>query len=437
MYYNKTLKKEEKESHRFFDILFVLYVVFVFCFDGSADYNKYIYITWISLVAFIGIKMIMDLWNVKFYKEITLLIAYAVFCRASVLWAWNPNMAAERATTIIMMVVFVFCMVYYFTQRKNVDIIILAIAIAGVVLSLYVIITYGGLGAYYQQASMEGNRLGREINNENSIGMQCAYSVIMLFYMGFIKKKYIAYPFMVLPFLVAAGSGSRKSLVIMVMGIGLLLFLSQDDKKGSAIKLFKIVALLGAAVVAFWLLLKLPIMSTLNKRMGDFFVAIMGGEGDSSSMARMRMIEVGWEQFLKNPFFGIGVNNSGHINYVGTGRFTYLHNDYIEQLVCVGLFGFMLFYGVVISLLVKHIKLLKEKKPEIIISFVLLILFLINAYGAVWYYGKMTYLLFVLWISIVRINRDKLEKGVKNDDKKNDNVYFGKAGSKRIKANKQ
>lgn len=397
--------------NKFFYAMFMLYTVTVYCFNASEENIQYIHITWAGVIAIVALKMIFNIKSFKFFKEIIILILYAIYCRASSLWAvWSPTMAESRATTVLQMVLFTVLSIYYLTQIKDVKIIIWSLIIAGVVLSLYIPLNYGGFAEYYQQASTESVRMGGEIDNENAIGISCAFTVVLLFFAGMYYKKWWLYLFTILPFIVSMSSGSRTGLVIVFIGICLLLFLSQDNINGSAIKWFKLIIIGIMALFAIWLILKLPIMESINERMEDLFKTLSGKKGDNSSKVRIEMFKIGWQQFKKAPFFGIGLSNSYYVNKYATGLFTYLHNDFIEQLVNLGIVGFGLYYGLLLSLLISHIKLLKTRKPEVIISFVMLVCFLVSSYGTVWYYYKQTYILMALWVSVVINNRT--ERGI-------------------------
>lgn len=117
------------------------------------------------------------------------------------------------------------------------------------------------------------------------------------------------------------------------------------------------------------------------------------------------MIVAGLQQFEETPLLGIGLYNSVLAGLYRIGYAGYLHNDYVELLVNGGMVGFALYYSVPVALLIKHIKLMKiYKDTELIISFIMLVLFLITNVGNVTYYGVLsTYVYMTLWISVVEI----------------------------------
>lgn len=400
--------KTPSKTSKIFELFFILYTVAVYCFNDQAEFLPYIYATYAGVMGLVLLKILFDVKKVVFFKENVTLLLYAVFCKASTLWATSSQLADERANTVIFFVAFAFLCVFYFTSIQNVDLILKSLAIAGVILSLYAIIYYGGFSNFYYQATQENARLGGDIVQTNAIGMYCAFSVIVLFYYAIYKYKFILYPIAILPFIVSMASGSRTAFIMLFLGLALLLFLSQGNEHGSAAKWGKITLIAIFALVAFWLILQLPIMDTISTRLEQMFLTFSGKRGgDTSSKLRSDMIKVGWNQFTKTPLWGIGVGNSYFAISEYLGYFTYSHNDFVEQLINGGIVGFGLYFGLLFSLLINHIKLLNKENPEIIISFVLLIMFLVSSYGTVWYYSKVTYILMALWISIIKINNDK------------------------------
>lgn len=434
---NRIYKEKEKYQinlNTIFNVMFILYATLMYCFNNNTDNVKYIHIAWAGVVGIVILKMIFDIKSVVFFKEMIVLILYAAYCNASTLWAnWSATVAQGRATTVIQMVIFTFVIVYYLTQIKDVRIVIWALIIAGLILSVYVPLSYGGFSAYYAQATAENARLGGEIDNENIIGMSCAYTVVLLFFAGMYYKKRWAYILMILPFIISMGSGSRKALIVIVSGLGLLLYLSQNKDKGSAVKIGKLILIFAVALLAFWLILKLPIMATVEKRMEDLFKTFSGNGGDNSSKLRQEMIKAGWKQFKKSPFFGVGISNSYYVNKYATGHFTYLHNDFIEQLVNLGIVGFLLYYGLLLSLVKSHMKLLKTRNPEVTISFVFLVIVLVNSYGMVTYYSKITYIFFAMWIAVVNIYKEKGNEKSNESFEEDGALCNGKNGTKYFK----
>lgn len=403
----------EKKSilEKIFDFFFVLYVIFIFCFNDNADYNILIYL---SLAGCIGMTLFTFVLNMKelhFPKILWLLLIYGAYCYASSFWAWYPSLSMMRFPTIMQLIIITIMFVGYFVYRKNVELIIKSLMLAGIISSIYVIISYGGLSAFYAAASREGQRLGEAVGQVNSLGLYASYSLIVLFYYAFYRKKLLFYPVMIIPFLVAMGSGSRKALLSIMIGIGVLLILSQSSQKKNIPKMIgKFILIITCCAVVIYFVMKLPIMSTVAERMEGLLQTISGEEGDSSSMIRQKMIEGGIKQFRRTPIFGIGLNNAQIVNGIYTGKYVYLHNDYIEQLVNLGVIGAFMYYGVIAYALIGHIKLLRTQNGVVYVSLSLMLMFLVNLVGSVSYYGKLTYVFITLWISVPYIMKKRVSQ---------------------------
>ena len=84
----------------------------------------------------------------------------------------------------------------------------------------------------------------------------------------------------------------------------------------------------------------------------------------------------------------------------------YLHNNYLEQLVNLGIVGFGIYYGIYVYL-IRHIYALL-KKHEFVSStiFVILISQLVSDIAVTSYNVKFTYIVFALAIGCVLFERD-------------------------------
>jgi O-antigen ligase len=79
------------------------------------------------------------------------------------------------------------------------------------------------------------------------------------------------------------------------------------------------------------------------------------GEGSNEGSINMRsyMIKLGFEMFKNKLFIGHGIDNYRVLLSMNTGIETYAHNNYIELMVDVGIFGVTIYY-------LTHIILLRE-----------------------------------------------------------------------------
>lgn len=410
------LKKRERPS--IVDIVFLIYFVITSFYINSTllrlGFVALMGITLFKIVTWKGNRKIV----VPLYCFI--LLNFAAYSYISKMWAWNSYLVDQQIVLLFAGVITCLIMTNYFIKRESVNVILYTIAASGIVASIYTIVTYGGISEFYKAATQEMSRLGGEVNNENTIGMLAAYSVVMLFYYALFKNVKINYIFMLLPAVVMAATGSRKALLVFIIGVALLIYFKQRTSKGIT-KLVKLIYWGLIAYVALKFVLNLEIFSTVSERMEMLFNMFSGenASGGASADIRKDMIVAGLQQFEETPLFGVGLYNSVLADLYRLGHATYLHNDYIELLVNGGLVGFVLYYSVHLALFIKHVKLMKVyNDPELVISFVMLALFLFTNIARVTYYGVLsTYVYMTLWISIVEIyKRRKINENDAQED---------------------
>jgi len=387
-------------------LLLMTYFSLIACKNSQLN----IYGGCIALVGSIFVEKLFssDRLKITFPTSCKCLYYFTVFCFFSRFWAWELYFVQNLSKQLIAVFLLITIAVGYFIKIKNPSIVIAAVACVGVVLSCYVIYVEGGLIAFYNSATSGTDRIGGEVTNVNNIGMAGALSTVILAYYGIVQKKRRYIPLAIIPFMAAAASGSRKSLLLLGIGIILIVLLSQKDRQG-VVKFLKIMVWLCVGFVAFKMIMSLEIMGTVKMRW-DGLIASLTGESlnaDTSADTRMLMIKRGWSQFLKDPLIGIGLGNSKEFYWRNYGSYMYLHNDYIEHLVNGGIVGFSLYYGNLVYIFVRHVKLMKiNKDPEIIMSFIILVLFFIMNTACVTYYDSLqTALYFILWITTIEVKK--------------------------------
>ena len=207
--------------------------------------------------------------------------------------------------------------------------------------------------------------------------------------------------------MVSLGTGSRKVIVLVVLGI-LLLFISNKStklKKSRKIGKYIFIVMMLFAIVY---IASLPIFSGVFSRMQSLMNFFTGnGEVDYSTILRHKYIKAGLNQFLETPVLGIGINNSQYITLKVSSFATYLHNNYIELLACTGVIGFCLYYILFVYLIIKLLKLIKTENKMATISLIVLIIMLILDYGMVSYYSKSTYI-YILFVMLIAMDKEKL-----------------------------
>lgn len=377
--------------------LLMLYTISIYIWSSNA--TMYLYSNLICLLA-IAIMLLVVLANKQIEITISLayLLAFEGFCITSILWAEDPSRSIVKAfNTLPLLIIFAIVLFNYLSFLPDGKKYLLkCIYVSGIVLSVYTIWIQGGIGAYLGQLGT-GVRLGGEVANENIVGMGGAFSFIIAFYHIVYEHKPINLIAMFLCGLVAFGAGSNKALIAMAVGCVLLLLFYAHVKK-TVLSLFKVGILLLIVAIAFVMLMQLPMFSTINKRFTEMINTFQGsGAVSASTLERLALTKAGLQQFMKTPFLGIGIGNSGLITKrVSVGFDSYLHNNYVELLACVGIIGTTLFYLAVLTPLFHVLNKINSKSYDAVLAAVLILAWLFIQVGFVSYADKTSYIYIVL-----------------------------------------
>lgn len=328
----------------------------------------------------------------KFHYVILAFIAYVAM---SSIWAQDSILSLEKAITLIEILICISVLYIYYNTEKGVEILLNIIMWAGYVVTLY---TFGKYGFDYISSFVHNSmRFEDAFANVNSIAMFVAVSVIVAVYRTLYKKISISIIFCLPAIYLIAATGSRKALVMMVVGVILLLII-RFASRNVVLSILKIVVLLFLLYKIVPLIMSLEMFSGINSRM-EGLIALVTHKGtvDHSSWLRQQYILVGLEQFKKTPILGIGIGNASILLKQTIGSGTYLHNNYVELLACGGLIGIIVYYRIYLTPMHIFLKNIKFRSPETIVCLILMVILLIMDYGSVSYYYKETYFYIMLF----------------------------------------
>lgn len=410
------MNKKIKTFDKIKIFLFFLYLLSFLIFGNDVEKIKYSEIILIIFIVLEGISILKKK-KIKFCVPIILSFTFAFYCFLSNFWAINSYIAINQSKTLFLLSTFLLITYNYFIDLENGEEYILkSIMYAGTLFSIYVIMYYG-IGEYFSRL-ISGERMGTEINNVNAIGLQTSISfLIAIFYSVYDKKKmYILLS--IIPLIVSLGTGSRKVLILIAIGIVLLFILKRNNRINFLETIRKIcIFIIIVGVVSF--VIRLPMFSTISQRFESMTNFVTGnGKVDNSTLLRNEFNKIGFEQFLKKPILGIGIGNSGYVTIqVNRYFFTYLHNNFIELLACGGIIGFTLYYSVYIYIFYYCFKFLNSRNEYIIATLIIFITNTILEYGLVAYYSKTTY--FYILFGLVVIEKIKKENKIEKNNKSN------------------
>ena len=350
--------------------------------------------------------------NFRYDSFLKWLALFIVFCFISIFWSINKSNTVSKIITLIQLFALSVVMYSYISAYNNIGVFIRGLLVSGLICSC-VVIGYYGIGEYIN-LMMSGTRLGGGITNVNTIGLYSSTTVILCFYYAYFKSEKIMYIVMILPLLTSFGSGSRKALAFVVLGIGMLIFMKYHNKI-SLQSFFKFALAIAVVVLAVFWASTLPIFSGVFDRFREMTGGVTGLK-DSSTLVRESMVRIGFQYFKEHPYTGMGIGNSSIILGETINRETYFHNNFIELLASCGVFGFLIYHGMYVYL-IKNLYIVATKTGDstAMLMFVLILTQLILSYGFVSYYDKMTYIYLSMAAAALSIARRKMYEGEYDD----------------------
>ena len=391
------------DNRRFFtrlaNILIALYACSIYIWSGGEGTILYSTLLCVASMA-VMFYVIMTIRPLYVPNALFPLFLFNIVCILSILWAAEVDKAVTMATrTLPLLTIFAFILYNYVDSIGSSNALINAIYIAGIVLALYTILLQGGFNGYIEQLS-SGVRVGSNVNNVNTIGLGTGTSAIIAFYYSTYKRRFAHLACLALCVFVALGTGSNKALVILVLGCIFILFCNSISS-GNVLSFVKLIIGVVIALLAFIALLQMPIFETINARFQGLINSYVGsGQTDSSVMTRNALVEAGIAQVTKTPLLGIGINNGGVVAMQAVGHDYYLHNNYIELLVDVGIVGTALFYALPVVSLIVCLRKVRKSDSEAVLVVAVLLTWLIIQWGYVAYYSKPTYLYLALFAAV-------------------------------------
>lgn len=330
-------------------------------------------------------------------------IIYILFLLFSTIYSIDPGNSLIKTFQILKSLIFANILINSISTKKEIEKIYQYFIISGFVLITRILFIFpiGELGR--ERIHIPG------LFNANDIGFKLSISLLFVLYFVFLKKKKSIYFILelVILYIFIIFTGSRTAFLFGSLEIILLALLSVRNKAKLLLRTFIFFLFF---ILFYDEIINRPIIyDILGKRIESLFNVFMGkGEIDNSSLIRINMIKDGINYFFEKPFLGYGIDSYRYMSYYET----YSHNNYIELLVSLGVFGTILYYFIYGYIFIKVIKI---KTENINISFLLLknsTIPLIVDLGTVSYYER--YNIFILAFSFFNVTvKNKLF--IKND----------------------
>lgn len=324
-------------------------------------------------------------------------VAFLLFCCFSSVWAVDPSLTLNRSSTIFQILITLY-LAYVYYQDKSVSHLMLAMMWGGYVVCL-IALRDQGLDTYLRAILLGRRVYDMEYINANVMGMLMASSLVINFYFILYEKRVRWWTIFAIPaFICLLGAGSKKGILLLVGGFGMILVLRNINSREKIYSTLKILVIGVAFVALLVALIKLPIFSFIRKRFDGVINFLSGrGEVDGSTLGRAALMEVGVRLFRKFPILGVGIDNP----QLFSGG-SYLHNNYIELLAGGGVIGFSLYYGMYVYIFWNFWKYKPYRTGEYDCCLTVLLLHFVLEFAYVSYFNKETWFYFILGVAEVR-----------------------------------
>lgn len=364
--------------------LIAIYLYILFSFIAKPPILSEVYSS-ISLNIIVGLTLITIVkrgsinWNI-YMTWSCIMLCYSII---SSLYAENSDYVYKALPSMVTATMLTFMILQLVKNKKEVLYIVLTFAISGFI--LYVLMNKHNLLDVTE-------RLGTTFyGNANSFAFLIMYSTIAsLLCVMFSEKKWIWITliiFIICDYHMLLLSEGRKYILFPIIFI-ILFFAKKANLKltyitGIGIATYIILPIIGSIIA------ELNIFNdTLIDRFNDLSKVLSGeshmsNEGD---VERNIMITKGFDFFMTSPILGNGHNNFAYLysrEWLNTG--VYSHNNFIELLCNLGVFGLIIYYSLY-YLLIKET--LKKNNTENSIIFAFLCTTLISEMGIVSYYSN-------------------------------------------------
>ena len=389
------------------------------------EYSQYVVLTQVMFALIFGLTVLnIFVSGIKLRIRVPdiLVLLFYLYTTLSICWTESDVGVQDYFVRLTLLISLYYVFRFNIYSASDIRMILKSVMIGTVVFCLYMIIYYSPSVIF--SSLISGGRLGSEINQKNSIGIYCSVTNTVILYFALYEKK-TKYLFMFpVTLLIQFVCGSRKGFVLFFVGMFMILFFRSGRKKA----LFIIVSAV-TAIVFVNICYAYESSNIFFRRMTQLFSVLFSDEsaGDNSAIVRKRMMEYGWELFLKKPVFGGGTLAFEYQYSLLYGARRPPHTTYLQILVAYGAVGFSLFYGSFVYALKNFFTAMRNRKKMAVVLLTLAFIFLINDFGANMLTSKYMYIflaVFVSYCDIVKENESELET--------EDNMKIGYKRSKYI-----
>ena len=372
------------------------YFITLMIFSFRTEYVRISNTLFIMFAGMVGLYRMVNL-EVKrsnFYYYIFGILLLSVM---SYYWAPAKNIVINTTRTYFYLTILAIAIINIIETPEDLTYALKALGIAGVVMCIYTVFTYGF--DTFINLMKEGERLGAEVNHENTFGTFCTISFAILITTAIFEKKALYYVLSAIPFIFSFTSGSRKVIIGIIIVFAIIIILNTNSKK-----IISSVIIATVVIYIVSLMANSIYFANIFERF-EQFENLFNGSGkraDGSTRLRFEMIRLGLQWFIEKPVFGHGTYQYNYLFNLIYGYNTYSHNFYIQQLVSFGIVGFSMFIGMYYEIFKNVIKFVKkDTNAKIILIFVTIMV--INGFAMEYSTSKLYFILLGFGFSFINV----------------------------------
>ena len=344
---------------RLIELFFFLYICGLVAFNRGYGFDAFF--CRMSFVMLVGVEIlglsIKHQWKHFFIKKtICLMLLFVLYYFTSFIWSKNIDDGLYYLNNFIQIVLSILIVTQHIKEKADLEnylkLVLFALTYMAIVLLIRTPSTVWGSERVGEIMAM----------NSNTVGMYCATAWIICLYFG--EKKKLYYFLGGLFVVIAFFSGSRKALIMVLMGFCVFWIVKEQGLK----KVLNIVVAIAFILIIFnQIMTNEKFYNVLGYRMEKTIDAFMGedvqdGSADERAFYREHAIDL----FKERPLLGYGANGFvTQLREEGYWHVAYSHCNYTELLVTLGVVGFLLYYSVQIRILIKGIIKYNEQKDLI------------------------------------------------------------------------
>lgn len=298
----------------------------------------------------------------------------------SLLVAVDKNIAFGTFLTMTQLFLLMFAITNYVIDEREITNIFRSFSWGGLLASIFILVIDFDINNI--------QRFGDLLGNLNDVGRMLAVSSIFSIYLFIKEKKFFYFFVFLLTTIVVILTGSRFSFIFLLIALIITLLGSSKSTIWSKMKI--LISAISFVFIVFLLIYRIPLFyNIIGYRIDNVIDAIFyGGTQEGSINHRYDLLYRGWGIFKQRPFLGYGPNNFRVMNLKLFNDKAYSHNNIIELLVGVGLFGTILFYYSYFHVLKENILLKQNDRLLVYCISGIIIGYFILSFGTQYYLEK-------------------------------------------------